>query len=977
MGCRQGPSRRAKVFGVFIAGLILAMSLPAVAQAANVASFASRIPASGANLSNTQPVISVIVYDKYGVRGTYPTNYSMVVDGKTVKPSRTYIAGYGYKKFKLSYKSAVPLKNGLHSVVAKVKDLRGYSSSYAWRFRVDTTKPVTTVIGSLPTYPGSFLIGLSPTDSGSGVARTYWKLDGGATMTGTWVWGNLGVGSHTVQYWSVDRAGNTEAARTLTLNIVTRHSTPADISCTDAGCHVRDLASIHIEKGCDMCHGSAVTPSMNCAASQCHGSVAHSTHVVIGSSSAGAETCTQATCHGANVLAPHASCASCHASSNPAILAVVQAGGATCESCHTAGYPTIHVAGNAPHVWNNVACATSTCHPSNLATVHTTWNDKPGCIVCHDEGVTPSAVCENCHDNLATVHDYSHAALSSELAANSAGCVSCHGDQILNVLPAGNPVTGVKEHVGCTCHAYGEVDEQVACEDCHVKPMDASAPYPYHVGDHASLEASIAGTTSSACVSCHGTNLLDVDAGSMHLDGEHKGCLCHAYGEATAENTECADCHKGAYAPHGFTDGFTHQGEGFKPASGHNTTTFGTIGAKTKFDGTQGVTLKWESHIESASLGATWLVEAGFQPATRPDGITSVTIGQEGTVTTDWDFPTANVFWESGDASAPADAMFLNKDSVVTCEDCHAGLAAAGPHGSSDNWGLDPDYPADYSMAELTKQVYNYPSGIKLRSTLTTATQSYTSGMTVICSKCHDLENYQSGTTTNNPLPMYSTGDDPFDYDGDTWDPIKLVTISRGATTTAYYVWTRNDGTQVDPASITITGTPEAANMKWSSTDAQAQAWSQGAAGTFTAATVGSSNTAHSSHHQDATDGSAQCVSCHLGVPHGWKRPRLLVNTGWDGTPNSIGAGVIAGDPAPYRDPDLLGSTRTNGGIRMSGGFNRMGMLTLSAVDNHGLWAGSSVTNQYQTGAAYWSEPSCQACNDHAGEDGIRIIDSE
>ncbi|MHB1475828.1 MAG: hypothetical protein ACYCV4_19820, partial [Dermatophilaceae bacterium] len=38
---------------------------------------------------------------------------------------------------------------------------------------------------------------------------------------------------------------------------------------------------------------------------------------------------------------------------------------------------------------------------------------------------------------------------------------------------------------------------------------------------------------------------------------------------------------------------------------------------------------------------------------------------------------------------------------------------------------------------------------------------------------------------------------------------------------------------------------------------------------------LGSSNNVHSvGSHRNATDG--QCNMCHVGIPHGWKRPRLL-----------------------------------------------------------------------------------------------------
>jgi hypothetical protein len=129
---------------------------------------------------------------------------------------------------------------------------------------------------------------------------------------------------------------------------------------------------------------------------------------------------------------------------------------------------------------------------------------------------------------------------------------------------------------------------------------------------------------------------------------------------------------------------------------------------------------------------------------------------------------------------------------------------------------------------------------------------------------------------------------------------------------------------------------------------------------------VSASNTAHSSHHQDQSDGSPQCVNCHVAIPHGWKMPRLLVDTDVD--------------TAPYVSANQLGTTRatstgeTTPTVNTIGlpnpagvahpGFNGQGMQSLSGVDQH------TLTN----GAAIWAETGCQACGDHAGEDGVRIV---
>jgi len=421
---------------------------------------------------------------------------------------------------------------------------------------------------------------------------------------------------------------------------------------------------------------------------------------------------------------------------------------------------------------------------------------------------------------------------------------------------------------GASCHVDYNKKAGMGphCANCH---SGAEAPAHGYIaaGDHTAETAYLV-ANAQGCVTCHGSDLLNVSAGP-HTISEHAGCSCHTYGEATALKT-CQDCHQGEYAPHGFVNGLSHGGSGWFAASGHNTTAFGTIGAKEIFNGDEGVTLH----------GAAFA---------RGDGAPT---GAQAVLETTWQFPSANVFWKAGDAEAPADALFLNKDSVVTCQDCHTGFAAAGPHGSADNFGLDADYPADYSYAELTKWIVTNPSGIKVRSSLGTETQTFTSGNTVICSKCHDLQNYAEGNTLGTTIPKLN------------------------------------------------------------------------AMGFINVTAVGGSNTAHTSHHQDNADGSAQCVNCHIGVPHGWSRPRLLVNT--------------AKDAAPYLDPDHLGTSRTNNRVMMFAkiggvwtftgraaanlGWNRMGMQSLSAEDNHSVNA---------SGWAAWTEADCDACNDHAADGSI------
>jgi photosystem II stability/assembly factor-like uncharacterized protein len=83
-------------------------------------------------------------------------------------------------------------------------------------YLIDTAAPVTAATGLQATSSGPWLSGsqtvtLSATDGQSGVAATYYTIDGGTRQTYAGQFTVSTQGSHTVVYWSVDGAGNTEA----------------------------------------------------------------------------------------------------------------------------------------------------------------------------------------------------------------------------------------------------------------------------------------------------------------------------------------------------------------------------------------------------------------------------------------------------------------------------------------------------------------------------------------------------------------------------------------------------------------------------------------------------------------------------------------------------------------------------------------------------------------------------------------------
>lgn len=109
-----------------------------------------------------------------------------------------------------------------------VVDVAGNSASFTSPdANVDLTAPVTSAV------PGAASISLSATDNLSGVAATYYKLDGAGQQTYTAPVA-LSAGSHTVLYWSVDKAGNVESAHSETQKVAAAaqavlHTFPAGI----------------------------------------------------------------------------------------------------------------------------------------------------------------------------------------------------------------------------------------------------------------------------------------------------------------------------------------------------------------------------------------------------------------------------------------------------------------------------------------------------------------------------------------------------------------------------------------------------------------------------------------------------------------------------------------------------------------------------------------------------------------------------
>ena len=83
----------------------------------------------------------------------------------------------------------------------------------------DDAPPTTTTLGVPTERVQSATISLVATDSPAGVISTYLRLDGGATQTVSAPVTVSTEGTHTIDYWSVDRVGNIEPAHRETFAI--------------------------------------------------------------------------------------------------------------------------------------------------------------------------------------------------------------------------------------------------------------------------------------------------------------------------------------------------------------------------------------------------------------------------------------------------------------------------------------------------------------------------------------------------------------------------------------------------------------------------------------------------------------------------------------------------------------------------------------------------------------------------------------
>jgi hypothetical protein len=176
-------------------------------------------------LDNVKPSTSIVVSPTApnGSGGWYVTTPSFTLsasDATSGVASTLYKIDSGATQ---TYSGAVSIPDGQHTVTYWSVDSAGNTESATTTptMKVDTVKPSTSIAITPASPDGSngwrvsaTSFTLSGSDATSGVATTLYKIDSGATQTYSGSAVSIPQGSHTVTYWSVDTAGNTESATT-------------------------------------------------------------------------------------------------------------------------------------------------------------------------------------------------------------------------------------------------------------------------------------------------------------------------------------------------------------------------------------------------------------------------------------------------------------------------------------------------------------------------------------------------------------------------------------------------------------------------------------------------------------------------------------------------------------------------------------------------------------------------------------------
>jgi hypothetical protein len=178
-------------------------------------------------LDNQLPTSTLSLSASPNANGWYTSHPSFSLSASDPTPG-SGVAGSFYRLDggdPTPYSSPVMLGDGQHTISYWSTDKAGNSESAksSGTIKVDTVKPATMIAVSPADPDGdnrfykttpSFTLSASDPAPASGVAASYYRIDGGQQQSYPGHAVTIPDGQHTISYWSVDTAGNSESTRT-------------------------------------------------------------------------------------------------------------------------------------------------------------------------------------------------------------------------------------------------------------------------------------------------------------------------------------------------------------------------------------------------------------------------------------------------------------------------------------------------------------------------------------------------------------------------------------------------------------------------------------------------------------------------------------------------------------------------------------------------------------------------------------------
>jgi len=171
------------------------------------------------------PVTTVTSPTTLGVWGEGPVAVSLASTDATTGVRAIYVTSDGATPTVVNtYTAPVQVTSeGVNTVKYFAIDARGNTETVkAATVKIDNTPPVTNT-NAQASYTGTASVALLPNDPHSGVAYTKYRIDDGAWTTGTAPTIAAGqLGSHTIEWYSVDNLGHVETTKSAAVTVLKR-----------------------------------------------------------------------------------------------------------------------------------------------------------------------------------------------------------------------------------------------------------------------------------------------------------------------------------------------------------------------------------------------------------------------------------------------------------------------------------------------------------------------------------------------------------------------------------------------------------------------------------------------------------------------------------------------------------------------------------------------------------------------------------